>query len=406
MLLAAGQTEGVEEILEAAEKALQSSKLNPKNRDLLGQIAANRATLAAALHQFETILEQSQRALTLLHPDNLEFRGATSWKIGHAYLMKGDRAAAQKAYIEAVEITKAGNRFNQILSIIGLGSVQEVENQLSLANESYRRALELFGDHPQPIASHAQIGLARISYEWNDLETALKYAEQSLMLARQFGSNVDRAVVCELFLTQLKLVQGDLTGAIENLERIEQSVQQHNFVLQIPKVAETKIQVSLRQGNLDTAADLAARYKLPLSQARVHLAKEEPSTALPILDAFCAKMETKDWKDQILKIRILQALARHAQGENDQAVQLLYEALALAEPGGFIRSFVDEGPPMAHLLYKTLSLEIAPDYVQRLLAAFPNKEQEKTFALKSQNSDSEWIEPLSERETEVLEFNR
>ena len=57
---------------------------------------------------------------------------------------------------------------------------------------------------------------------------------------------------------------------------------------------------------------------------------------------------------------------------------------------------------MARLLYEALSRGIAPDYVQRLLAAFPTEEQENTFALKSQDPDSEWIEPLSERETEVL----
>ena len=47
---------------------------------------------------------------------------------------------------------------------------------------------------------------------------------------------------------------------------------------------------------------------------------------------------------------VLQAVALQAHGEKDKAVQLLCDALALAEPGGFIRLFVDEGPPMAHLL--------------------------------------------------------
>ena len=47
---------------------------------------------------------------------------------------------------------------------------------------------------------------------------------------------------------------------------------------------------------------------------------------------------------------VLQAVALHAHGEKDKAVQLLGEALALAEPGGFIRIFVDEGLPMAQLL--------------------------------------------------------
>ena len=52
-------------------------------------------------------------------------------------------------------------------------------------------------------------------------------------------------------------------------------------------------------------------------------------------------------------------------------MQLLAEALALAEPGGFIRLFVDEGPPMARLLAEAAAGGIMPDYIGKLLAAFP-----------------------------------
>ena len=81
---------------------------------------------------------------------------------------------------------------------------------------------------------------------------------------------------------------------------------------------------------------------------------------------------------------------------------MLERALALAEPGGFIRVFVDEGQPMAHLLYEALSRDIEPDYLQQLLAAFPFAEEEQTERQKSQAPGSILIEPLSEREIEVL----
>jgi LuxR family maltose regulon positive regulatory protein len=83
-------------------------------------------------------------------------------------------------------------------------------------------------------------------------------------------------------------------------------------------------------------------------------------------------------------------------------VQLLGETLALAEPEGFIRIFVDEGPPMARLLYEALSRGIAPDYVRRLLSAFPDTKPEPAGPPSAQASESDWIEPLSEREIEVL----
>ena len=81
-------------------------------------------------------------------------------------------------------------------------------------------------------------------------------------------------------------------------------------------------------------------------------------------------MEAKGWQDERLKVMILQVVALHMHGEKDKALQLLGEALALAEPGGFIRLFVDEGLPMAELLAEAAARGIMPDYVGRLLAAF------------------------------------
>jgi LuxR family maltose regulon positive regulatory protein len=82
----------------------------------------------------------------------------------------------------------------------------------------------------------------------------------------------------------------------------------------------------------------------------------------------------------------------------------LERALALAEPEGYVRIFVDEGPPMAHLLYKAATRGIAPDYARRLLAAFPVAEPEKADPSKSQVPESGMVEPLSERELEVLQL--
>jgi LuxR family maltose regulon positive regulatory protein len=59
---------------------------------------------------------------------------------------------------------------------------------------------------------------------------------------------------------------------------------------------------------------------------------------------------------------------------------------------------------MARLLYEALTRGIAPDYARRLLAAFPVAEPEQTNALKKQAPESDLIEPLSERELEVLQL--
>jgi len=105
-----------------------------------------------------------------------------------------------------------------------------------------------------------------------------------------------------------------------------------------------------------------------------------------------------------IEILALTALAYQESGDPGKALAALERALGLAEPGGFVRILVDEGPPMAHLLYKALERGIEPDYVRRLLAAFPVTEPEQSAPSTTQAPKSELIEPLSERELEVLQL--
>jgi LuxR family transcriptional regulator, maltose regulon positive regulatory protein len=158
----------------------------------------------------------------------------------------------------------------------------------------------------------------------------------------------------------------------------------------------------LRQGDLVAAAHLAQTHSLPLSQARVHLAQGDTTAALAVLGLVREQVEAKSWQDERLKVMVLQALALHAHGEKDQAVHLLHDALALAEPGGFIRLFVDEGPPMARLLSEAAARGMAPEYTQRLLAAFSPVGPSQSLPGRVDGPQSARVEPLSERELEVL----
>ena len=148
---------------------------------------------------------------------------------------------------------------------------------------------------PQPVVCEAHLGLARILYEWNDLDAAEQHGQQSLQLARQFDKVIDRFVICEVFLARLKLAQGDVAGAAAMLAEAEQSVRQQNFVHRMPEVAAAQVLALLRQGDLAAAAHLAQTHELPLSQARVHLAQGDPSAALAVLEPFRQQMEAKGW---------------------------------------------------------------------------------------------------------------
>ncbi len=404
LLLVTGQTTGVEQKLQAAEAALQGAELDVETRDLLGRIANNRATLALTQYQVETMIAQSRRALQYLHPDNLSFRSTTNWTLGVAYHFQGDRAAAGRAFTEAISISQvSGDIFTTILATIGLGQVQELENHLYSAVETYRRGLQLAGDPPLPNACEAHLGLARSFYEWNDLDAAEQHGQQSLQLARQYDRVIDRFIISEVFLARLKLAQDDVAGAAAMLAQTEQSARQKNFILRLPEIAAAQVLVLLRQGSLAAAAELAQQYELPMSQARVHLAQGDTSAALAVLEPLRQQMDAKGWDDERLKVMVLQAVTRHAHGEKDKAVQLLGDALALAKPGGFIRIFVDEGPSMAQLLSEAAAHGMMPDYISKLLAVF-EAEAQTTEDKPNLPLAQPLIEPLSQRELKVLQL--
>jgi len=224
--------------------------------------------------------------------------------------------------------------------------------------------------------------------------------QQCLQLTRQ-GESVDTFASYAVFLARLRLAQSDVPGAVAILHEAEEFLRQHNFVFRMADVAAAQVLTLLRQGHLAAAAHLTDTHELPISLARIHLATGDIPAALEVLEPWREQVEAKGWADERLKVMILQAVALQAHGDRDAAVLRLLDALALAEPGGFIRSFVDEGSPMARLLHAAAPHARMPDYIAKLLTAFGAGEQPREGTSGGSHSQP-LIEPLSQRELEVL----
>jgi len=154
-----------------------------------------------------------------------------------------------------------------------------------------------------------------------------------------------------------------------------------------------------------------------LARALVGLGREQSAEShladtLDLLARLLEMAATAGWMGKAIEILALQAMALQAQGDAEQALAALGRALALAEPEGYVRLFVDEGPPMARLL-KALSSQrsaISQSYLGRLLAAFDGATKDERPRMKAGDQPLVvhrglppiLIEPLSERELEVL----
>jgi LuxR family maltose regulon positive regulatory protein len=389
-----GRHTAVEAKLQAAETALQRMEPEDRSRDHIGRIAAIRATLAIIQHDGETITTQSRRALEYLDADNLSIRASATYTLGYAQQLEGNRTAASQAYTDVIRsAASAGESIYSIAAMLGLAQVQEAETELFRASRSYERVLELVGDPPRGLAGEAHLGLARIYYEWNNLGAAEMHASQCAEVSRQMDS-ADTFISYAVLVARLRLAAGDVPSALAILDEAEAYARQHGFLFRDGDIAAARVLTLLRQGRLPAAAQLAQAHALPVSRARVDLARGDASGALIVLEPWLQHVETVGWTDRRLEVLILQALALAANGNNDDAVQRLIGALELAEPGGYMRSFIDEGVPMGVLLSSAAVAAGMPDYTARLLGAFEGKS--------SRPGTSALIEPLSQRELEVL----
>ncbi len=168
-----------------------------------------------------------------------------------------------------------------------------------------------------------------------------------------------------------------------------------------------------------TSATLREFEHITLARALIAADKSDREAgsldqAARLLERLLQAAETGGRLGSAIQILLLQALAFQAQDKLPQALAALERALTLAEPEDYVRSFVDEGEALRWLMadFRLTIKKLSPQdthplrgYVERLLAAFPEPREAHPKS-KIQNLKSEMIEPLSERELEVLKLLR
>ena len=185
-LMMSGSPGRVEARLRAAETALRGVEPDDRTRDLEGRIGALRAMTAVVSGKVETVLEQSQRSLELLGRDNPAFRTFVGLAQAYALQFHGQVAEALRAFMDLLsEAQASGNLMCALAAGSSIGLTQETENLLRPAADTYRGMLRIVADPSHTGNYTAHLGLARISYEWNDLDAAMQHAQQAAGLVEQ-----------------------------------------------------------------------------------------------------------------------------------------------------------------------------------------------------------------------------
>ena len=432
--------------LDGAESRLQDAIEADTAGSVSGEVAAFRAWIAALRGDTRHSTELSQRALELLPPQSLFLRSIVAGSLGLVYMWSGDVEAAFQTFEEVARIgQKAGNLMIAAIALRRLAQLRIMQGRLSEARVFCEQALELAVDgrgRRLPIAGLVLIVLGELLREWNDLESAARHLVEGIELTKQWGEV--GAFDGYVALARVKQAQRDVDGAHEEIQKAQQLATQFD-ASEVDDVFVALFQARLwiAQGNLEAAIGWSEGRGLVLSRAcpeqsrrverldgddgseedsgssplvrvleqltlaRMYLAQGQPDEALEVLESLLPTTETAGWTGFVIEILALQALALQGQGDIPQAIITLKRALSLAEPERYVRVFVDEGEPMAALLRQAASRGIAPDYVGKLLAVLKEEMKDEgrmTEALPSSPvlRPSSLIEPLSERELEVL----
>jgi len=217
-------------------------------------------------------------------------------------------------------------------------------------------------------------------------------------------------------LARLRVAQGNWDAAFTALDELADVGKNHPQLVK-PVVEAYRAKLWTAQNEMDAVQDwvlsagLDANGELDayredeyLILARVYIAQGETEKAANLLARLLERAEDAKKLGKVIEILILQGLVYQLREEKEQALTTLSKALELAESKNYVRIFVDEGPPMARLLYEALSRKIATAYVQRLLSVFPDEKDGRSTSPQPASSEMDLIEPLSEREMEVLQL--
>ncbi len=328
----------------------------------------------------------------------------------------GQLERASQAFTKAIAFSRKWSNLHILtMAVSHLAHIRLVRGQLAEAAATYRESLQVAGEitgRPSPYISMAYAGLGQVQYEWNQLAEAGEAFEHSLNLGRPWN-NWESLVPACVGLARVRLAQQDRTGALSVLKDLDLDWQRLYQSGPLPIFSAWQVILSgelarapQALASLENESDWLSHANLffsgewiTLLKARLHLALGQAEIAYSLLVELTWAGEQDGIQIQAL---VLSGAALARLERDADARTAIEQALRLAEPGGYVRVFVDEGAAVARLLLE-ISRSAGPQagYAAQLLGIltvslppFP------TPAHPSANQSL--VEPLSERELEIL----
>ena len=366
-------------------------------------------------------MKYAQRALDLLPDGDPLRRGQATALLGLTSWASGELETADRVFADYTSQLRAdGNLPDAISTTFVVGEVRMARGRLREAFSTLEQFIQFLIEQAEPMppeAADLYRGLGELSRERGDLGTAADHLRRATELGAHTGLSDWHHRRC---VTQARLqqTQGELEAALGRLDEAERLFVRSPLP-DVHPIAALKARIWIAQGRLTETLQWARERGLSIDDPLSYLREFEHVTlaraliaqhkierrvgsvgeALGLLERLLQAAEAGRRRGSVIEILVLQALAHKARGSEGPAQMALKRALRLAEPEGFVRLFVDEGPPMARLLHDAAARGTLPHYTRRLLTAFRLAAPAQT---RQPDARSASVKLLSEREREVL----
>jgi LuxR family transcriptional regulator, maltose regulon positive regulatory protein len=418
----AGELETSETHLQNAERALAGVTASYASKSLAGNIALIRASNAQNQGDLAESVKYAELSLLLAPEDDFYLRAQAVITLELTHWTTGNLEASIQAMCAWTEdMQRLGNQVFVIASAFAVADMQVAMGRLGEAEKGLRQAIQqaaVLGWEAESVTAHHHLGLALLAHEQGDDKVAARHWQTAADLG-QHTTLVDWHYRWNLAQVRLKESAREWDVSLDLLNEARRGYVK-TAIPNLQPIEAHKARVYLKQGRLDKAqawvrerglsvtdeVNYLCEYEY-LTLVRVRLGEGSFAGIEDLLERLLALAEAQKRTGSVIEILLTQALAHQAQGNQPQALAALERALMLTEPERYLRIFVDEGEAMRLLLLSfksTLERQIAnslPGYVDKILAAF----SQLTKAIPQStitNQESEIIEPLTDRELEVL----
>jgi LuxR family maltose regulon positive regulatory protein len=417
----AGELETSETHLQNAERAVVGAMDQEELKSLPGNIALIRASNAQMQGNLAETVKYAELSLQLIPENDFYLRAQAVITLEITHWATGDLEASLRAmHAWTDDMQRLGNQVFVIASTFAVADMQVILGQLGEAEKSLRQAIQqaaALGREAELVTAHHHLGLALLAHERGDEVATIQHLQTAADLGQR-TTLVDWTHRWNLAQARLKESAGEWDAALDLLNEAKRGYVK-TAIPNLQPVEAHKARIHLKQGRLDKAqawvrerdlsvtdeANYLGEYEY-LTLARTRLAERSFEGIGQLLERLLALAETQKRTGSVIEILLTQALLHQAQGNQPLALATLERSLTLTEPEGYIRIFVDEGEAMRLLIFEfrsTIATRAHPllEYVDRILDFFPVSTE-----IIPQPKVTKMIEPLSERELEVLKLLR